>query len=61
MNLLLLPFTVEKVIQNIEEYLEKYVTELEDLFHNGYKYEGNNYEVIIRNYILDASARAFIN
>lgn len=46
--------------QNIEEYLEKYVNELEDLFHNGYEYEGNNYEVIIRNYILDAPARAFI-
>ncbi|XP_025266724.1 uncharacterized protein LOC112638743 isoform X1 [Camponotus floridanus] len=46
--------------QNIEEYLEKYVTELEDLFHNGYKYESNNYEVIIRNYILDAPARALI-
>lgn len=46
--------------QNIEEYLEKYVNELKDLFHNGYEYEGNNYEVIIRNYILDAPAMAFI-
>ncbi|TGZ45880.1 Tpa, partial [Temnothorax longispinosus] len=46
--------------QNIEEYLEKYVSELEDLFHNGYEYEGNNYEVVIRNYVLDAPARAFI-
>ncbi|XP_071582262.1 uncharacterized protein [Temnothorax nylanderi] len=46
--------------QNIEEYLEKYVSELENLFHNGYEYEGNNYEVVIRNYVLDAPARAFI-
>lgn len=46
--------------QNVEEYLEKYVSELEALFHNGYEYEGNNYEVVIRNYVLDAPARAFI-
>lgn len=46
--------------QNVEEYLEKYVSELETLLHNGYIYEGKNYEFIIRNYILDAPARAFI-
>jgi len=42
---------------NIDEYLSPYVEEVEQLSARGLEFEGKRYQVVIRNYILDAVAR----
>lgn len=45
---------------SLEEFLHEYVEEAQDLTANGIQIFGNHYNVVIRNYILDAPARAFV-
>lgn len=45
---------------NVEEFLEDFVTEAEYLINNGYTRYGRNYGFIIRHYILDAPARELV-
>ncbi|KAE8739051.1 hypothetical protein FOCC_FOCC015456 [Frankliniella occidentalis] len=46
--------------ENVYSYLNELVTELQDLFHNGFNYKGTNYPVVVRNFILDRPARALV-
>lgn len=46
--------------QNVYDYLKDLVNELNDLFENGFEYDGLQFKFSVRHYILDAPARAFI-
>ncbi|XP_036144414.1 uncharacterized protein LOC118646614 isoform X2 [Monomorium pharaonis] len=45
---------------NLNLFLEEYVAEVSDLQENGFEFNGTIYPFRVRNYILDAPARAFI-
>lgn len=45
---------------DVHSYLREFVNELEDLFENGYVWDGSTYPFKIRNYIFDAPARSLI-
>lgn len=46
--------------QNVNDYLEDLINELNDLFKNGFECDGSRFKFNVRHYILDAPARAFI-
>ncbi|KAK3920523.1 Supervillin [Frankliniella fusca] len=45
---------------NVHTFLQPYINDVSHLKNNGFDYHGTVYPVIIRDYILDAPARAFI-
>ncbi|XP_070168647.1 uncharacterized protein [Polyergus mexicanus] len=46
--------------QNVYDYLENLIIELNDFFKNGFEWNGSRFKFSVRHYILDAPARAFI-
>ncbi|XP_011872832.1 PREDICTED: uncharacterized protein LOC105564782 [Vollenhovia emeryi] len=53
-------FGIESKPSTLEQFLEKFVEEMEQLFTNGFTFNGHVYDVSIRNFICDAPARSFL-
>jgi len=53
-------FGTESKPSTLEQFLEEFIKEMEELFTNGFEFNGHVYDVFIHNFICDALARSFV-
>ncbi|EZA48415.1 hypothetical protein X777_13805, partial [Ooceraea biroi] len=51
---------IEKHSTDVRSFLNNFVNEVEDLYENGYTFNGITYSFLVRNFILDAAARSLV-
>ncbi|KMQ84403.1 transposase domain-containing protein [Lasius niger] len=53
-------FGTESKPSTLEQFLEEFIEEMEELSTNGFEFNGHVYDVSIHNFICDAPARSFV-